>query len=84
MSEKEIRKVIDDYNELRRKIEKFIAYNWSDMNNPEAGNVLLREDGVIEADIEYRGIHGYVRQDTVTILLADFESFIENMSEAGA
>lgn len=76
MSEKEIIKVINDYNELRRKIEKFVVHEWPDMNDPEVENIILRGDGVIEADIEYSDIDpGAIRHETVTILIADFESF---------
>lgn len=79
MSEKDIIKVIEDYNELRRNIEKFVVHEWPDMVDPEVGNILLRGDGVIEADIEYSdtatNAAGF---DTVTILVADFENFIEN------
>jgi hypothetical protein len=79
MSEKEIVKVLEDYNELRRKIEKFVVHEWPDMGNPEVENIILRGDGVIEADIEYNDVDpGEIRHDTVTILLADFENFFEN------
>lgn len=77
MSEKDIVKVIEDYNELRRRIEKFVVQEWPDMKDPEVGNILLRGDGVIEADIEY-AVGLATGFDTVTILVSDFENFIEN------
>ena len=79
MDEKDIKRILDEYNELRRKIEKFVVHEWTDMGNPEVENIILRGDGVIEADIEYDDIDpGEIRHDTVTILLADFENFFEN------
>lgn len=79
MSEKDIVKVIEDYNELRRRIEKFVVNEWPDMVDPEVKNILLRGDGVIEADIEYSDMATNATGfDTVTILVADFENFIEN------
>lgn len=80
MSEKDIIKVIEDYNELRRRIEKFVANEWPDMVDPEVGNILLRGDGVIEADIEYSDMATNAAGfDTVTILVSDFENFVENV-----
>jgi len=79
MDEKDIKRILDEYNELCRKIVLFSMHEWPDMGDPEVENILLRGDGVIEADIEYNDIDpGEIRHDTVTILLADFENFFEN------
>lgn len=80
MTEKEITKVLEDYYSLCAKIEKFIAHEWPDMKDPEVIHVVLRRDGVFDVDILYMDVDPKMcEHDTVTILFADFENFLENV-----
>lgn len=76
MDEKEIKRILDEYNELCRRIVLFSAQEWPDTKWVEVDNVILRRDGVIEAVLEYHDVGtDEIERDTVTILLADFENF---------
>lgn len=80
MTDKEIAKILEDYYSLCAKIEKFIAHEWPDMKDPEVIHVVLRNDGVFDVDILYaEGDPETWEHDTVTILFADFENFLENV-----
>lgn len=80
MTAKEAAKILDDYYLLCEKINKFIAYEWPDMKDPEVLHVVLRNDGVFDVDILYEeGDPETCEHETVTILVADFENFLENV-----
>jgi len=76
MDEKDIKRILDEYNELCRKIVLFSMHEWPDTTWVEVDNIILRRDGVIEAVLEYHDADtDETSRDTVTILLADFENF---------